>query len=82
MPKGHKGESKTPGSGRKKGVANKTSAALKDMILQALSNKGGVKYLEKQADKNPTAFMTLIGKVLPLSMEPSEDGKLTITWEK
>jgi hypothetical protein len=34
-------------------------------VLAALAAKGGQKYLEKQADENPTAFLTLLGKVLP-----------------
>lgn len=54
--------------GRKKGTPNKTTGALKEMILEALSNKGGVGYLEQQADDNPTAFLTLVGKVLPLQV--------------
>jgi len=54
--------------GRPKGSRNKTTTAVKEMILQALSNKGGVEYLEKQADENPTAFLTLVGKVLPLDV--------------
>lgn len=57
-----------PGPGRPKGVLNKTTKAVKEMILEALSNKGGVEYLEKQADENPTAFLTLVGKVLPLDV--------------
>jgi hypothetical protein len=56
------------GKGRVKGVPNKVTAAVKDMILQALANKGGVEYLEKQADQNPVAFLTLVGKVLPLDV--------------
>jgi hypothetical protein len=38
------------------------------MILQALNNKGGVDYLERQAEANPTAFLTLVGKVIPLQL--------------
>lgn len=64
------------GKGRKKGVPNKTTAAVKDMILQALANKGGVKYLETQADKNPTAFLTLVGKVLPLDVNANLTGQI------
>lgn len=56
------------GPGRPKGVPNKTTAALKDMILQALSDAGGVDYLKTQSELNPAAFMTLIGKVLPLTV--------------
>jgi hypothetical protein len=54
---------------------------LKTMILNALDRVGGELYLQKQAKENPTAFMTLIGKVLPLSLD-TDKGKLTITWEK
>jgi hypothetical protein len=60
--------------GREKGTPNKVTGELKDMILSALSNKGGVTYLEAQADLNPTAFMTLVGKILPLQVT-GEDGK-------
>ena len=41
------------------------------MILGALNNKGGVEYLERQADANPTAFLTLVGKVLPMTVAGS-----------
>lgn len=60
--------------GRKKGVPNKTTAALKDMILQALDKKGGVDYLVTQADQNPAAFMTLLGKVLPMQVTGGDGG--------
>lgn len=59
--------------GRVKGVPNKVTGAVKDMVLQALMNKGGVKYLERQADENPTAFMGLVGKVMPTQVT-GEDG--------
>ena len=56
------------GPGRPKGVTNKNTKALKDMILGALHEKGGVDYLVEQAGENPTAFLSLIGKVLPLTI--------------
>lgn len=62
-PKGH-----ARYGGRKKGTPNKQTAAVKDMVLTALGNVGGVKYLERQAHENPTAFMTLVGKVVPLQV--------------
>lgn len=43
------------------------------MILQALANVGGVEYLQAQAEKQPTAFLTLVGRVLPLQVK--EDDK-------
>ena len=39
------------------------------MILDALAAAGGVEYLTEQAERNPAAFLTLVGKLLPLSMQ-------------
>lgn len=61
----------TPGPGRPKGSTNKATKALKDMILAALDQAGGEAYLLAQAKKNPQAFMTLIGKVLPTTIQGS-----------
>jgi len=57
----------TPGPGRPKGIPNKTTRAVKEMLLEALEKAGGVKYLVKQAAENPAAFMSLLGKTIPLS---------------
>jgi hypothetical protein len=57
------------GKGRQKGVPNKITKALKDMILGALDDAGGQEYLKRQADENPAAFMTLVGKVLPAEIK-------------
>lgn len=59
--------------GRTKGTPNKLTAALKDVILQALANAGGADYLTKQAKENPNAFLALVGRVLPLQVK--QDGK-------
>ena len=55
-------------AGRKKGVTNKVTKELKDMILGALDDAGGQTYLAQQAIDNPGAFMSLVGKVLPKDM--------------
>jgi hypothetical protein len=70
--------------GRKKGTPNKITALLKDEILQAASAahpEGRVGYLTDQAINNPTAFLTLLGKVLPMQVTgPGENGEHTITF--
>jgi hypothetical protein len=48
------------------------------MILGALSAAGGQKYLEQQAKANPTAFLTLLGKVLPLQVSGEGGGPMVI----
>ena len=64
------------GKGRPKGVPNKVNAALKDMILTALDKSGGIDYLVVQADENPNAFLTLVGKVLPLQVDAAHSGEI------
>jgi hypothetical protein len=64
------------GKGRPKGASNKVTAQLKDMILTALDKAGGIDYLTEQAQENPTAFMTLVGKVLPLTIAGDKDNPL------
>lgn len=41
------------------------------MVIQALDKAGGIEYLVAQSRDNPTAFLTLLGKVLPLQTEHS-----------
>ena len=64
------------GKGRVKGVPNKVTADVKAMVLQALSDAGGAAYLLTQATANPNAFLTLVGKVLPLTLAGDKDAPL------
>ena len=67
------------GRGRPKGSQNKATKALKDMILGALDDAGGQDYLRRQSIENPTAFMTLIGKVLPTTINADVNGEMKTT---
>lgn len=67
------------GKGRPKGSPNKATALLKDAILKAGEDahpEGMVGYLRQQANENPTAFMTLLGKVLPLQISGDAENPL------
>lgn len=59
-------------------MANKTTALLKDAILQAAEAAGGedgvVGYLSSLAKDEPVAFSQLLGKVLPLQVTGANDG--------
>lgn len=57
------------GKGRKKGVPNKVTGELRAMILEALDKAGGVAYLQKRANDSPSAFLSLIGRVVPLQVQ-------------
>lgn len=66
-----KGRPKT--GGRQKGTTNKLTADVKAMVLSALDRAGGVDYLLTQAQSNPNAFLTLVGKVLPMQVQGDPD---------
>jgi len=69
-----------PKGGSRKGKPNKTTAAIKDMIEGALQDAGGRAYLARQADENPSAFMGLLGKILPkdISVSGANGGDIII----
>jgi hypothetical protein len=78
------GRRRTSGQGRPKGVPNKITSDLRAMILGALFDVGGQAYLAEQAQKNPSAFMSLLSKILPsvanvnLTNEPTTEELIAI----
>lgn len=70
-----------PGAGRKKGVPNKLTGDVKAMILAALDEAGGTGYLVQQSEENPVAFMTLVGKVLPLTVAGDKNNPISAVTE-
>ncbi len=71
--------------GRQKGTPNKINALLKDSILmaaEAAHPEGTVGYLTQQANDNPAAFMTLLGKVLPTQIAGDPDSPLVHVIER
>lgn len=73
MPRGENFRGRKVG-GRRAGTPNKTTKALKEMILSALDNAGGEKYLVLQAKNNPSGFLQLLGKVLPSEIRAEHTG--------
>ena len=69
-----KGKPKT--GGRQKGTSNKVTSDVKAMVLEALTKAGGVAYLLTQAQSNPNAFLTLVGKVLPMTVAGDKNNPL------
>jgi len=72
-----KGQSGNP-TGRKPGTPNKLTGEVRAMVLQALEGAGGADYLLQQAQANPTAFLTLVGKLMPTKVEGDADAPVTI----
>ena len=67
--------------GRAPGTPNKITKQLKDMILEALDNAGGAQYLTEQAQKNPKAFLALLGRVLPTTLQGTDGGAIVVSWQ-
>ena len=69
--------------GRQKGTPNKRTAQLKDAILAAAEAEGGEEgltgYLRTLARNEPSAFATLLGKVLPLTLASDPENPYQIT---
>lgn len=70
-------------AGSRKGKPNKITRDIKEMVVGALAAAGGQDYLQRQADENPSAFMGLVGKVLPLQITGTGPGDaIVIQWAK
>lgn len=54
--------------GKPKGATNKINREIKEMIREALDGAGGVNYLIAKANSHPAAFLSLVGRVLPLQV--------------
>jgi hypothetical protein len=54
-----------PGAGRPAGIPNKFTTDVKELVLSALDGVGGKYYLMRQAEQNPSAFMSLLGRIIP-----------------
>lgn len=72
-----------PKGGSRKGCPNKTTKALKEMILGAMDQAGGPgggqAFLLAQAKKkNNAPFMALVGKVLPMQVTGEDGGPIQL----
>ena len=63
------------GPGRKKGVPNKLTSDLRQIILLALDRRGGVEYLLTLSD---TDFTRLLARVIPQEVDAKLSGNVTV----
>ncbi len=57
------------GKGRPKGSTNKLTRTIKEAIEASFDKVGGAEYLARMAFEQPGAYMTLLGKVLPMQID-------------
>jgi hypothetical protein len=83
-----RGSKALAGAGRPPGSLNKTTTQLREAILGALEAAGGeegsVGYLKRLAIENSSAFASLLGKVLPTTLQASDSdgGPAVIRFER
>ena len=63
--------------GRPKGTPNKLTTDVRRLVLGALDELGGQKWLIQQARKHPVAFLSLISRCMPVAI----NGDLTFHHE-
>lgn len=66
------------GAGRPKGAVDKGNALIREMIVDALQGVGGVEYLQNVAASHPAAFLSLVGKVMPVQLSGEGGGPIKI----
>ena len=65
-----------PPGGSRKGVPNKITSDVRDMIRDALDRAGGSDYLLAQSEANPKAFLSLVGRLVPQQVTGKDDAPL------
>lgn len=64
-PGGRPFDGSKPGPGRPKGVPNKQTKEIKEMLMQSLHDAGGPEYFRQLAQVNSSAYASLLGKIIP-----------------
>ena len=76
------------GTGRPKGATNRITASVKEAIMAAFDDPrvGGVEYLVRMANAEPKAFMTLLGKIIPTTLQATvrdeTDGQKVVSTDR
>src|SRR3954452_11600073 len=65
-----------PPGGSRKGIPNKLTSDVRDMIRTALERAGGADYLLAQSEANPKAFLSLVGRLVPQQVTGKDDAPL------
>lgn len=69
------------GMGRPVGAKNKFSRSIKEQMLQALKELGGVSYLVNLGRTQPAVFGGLLGRIIPMEVTGANGGPLVVSWD-
>ena len=76
------------GIGRKPGVLNKSTASVKNALIEAFEKRGGIPSLVDWAEQDPTEFYKLWAKLLPqeltatIAVDPGLADLIAKSWER
>lgn len=73
-----KGQGKIPGSGRPKGTANKVTTSVKQALIEAFDQMGGIPSLVRWGRQNPTDFYKLWSRLLPIQITGEGGGPVVV----
>lgn len=68
------GDSKPAGSGRKPGTPNRTTRAVREALVAAFDELGGVEYLVKLGRDEPATFARLLARLVPNEVAARVEG--------
>ena len=66
------------GKGRQKGSKNKSTAAVKTLLLAVNDKLGGEKAMLVWAQANPTEFYKLLGRLIPQEVSGPDGGDIPV----
>jgi hypothetical protein len=66
--------------GRAAGTPNRLTKSVRDAILAAFDELGGVSYLVDVGRQKPDVFCALLGKVLPTQLTGTDGSEIKISW--
>jgi hypothetical protein len=66
------------GMGRPKGSKNKSTAAVKTLLLAVNEKLGGEKAMLEWAKDNPTEFYKLLGRLIPQEVSGPDGGDIPV----
>lgn len=68
-----------PGPGRPKGLKNKFTRDVREMVLQAIDARGGVKFFERLEDRD---LVRLAARLIPQEVKGDLGGAVTVIIHK
>lgn len=68
------GTPKPPTSGRRKGVPNQSTRAVREALVEAFERAGGVDFLVGLAETDPATFARLLARLIPNEIAARVEG--------